>query len=391
MIPNSVSASSLEIADKCLASYAASNFNRAAGFGNEPAKLGTCLHEALETYTNPSFMQSGMWDLEFLLTCFQAAYFKHFGPDTNSAWYHQGMNILTGWHNRPYQKAELHETHILSREVKESFDVPFIWNGVAGKLPCNYIIDRLDQIGDDEYRVVDYKSQRTPWSSEEMYGKIQPRIYALAVQIKYPDAKAICVQYDYLRYEPQAVFFTRDDNVVTWKWLKQAVQRIVDTDVNNAPETLNDGCRYCIRKLTCKALQSNLSVGGVFAYDIDTLSDRFADMQAQLDAMKAAMDSIEHQLLTHAAETSQQEWYTPKSKIKVHIKTTRKVNYDKLSKIVPPEVLAEYPRVNLGDLDRIRLDPRVSSEQRSLLETAIEKTYSEPSIKVSKRGIHDSF
>lgn len=390
MIPNSVSASSLELAEKCLASYAASSFNRGAGFGNEPAKLGTCLHEALETYTNPSFMSNGMWDLEFLLTCFQAAYFKHFGMDTNSEWYQQGMQILTGWHNRPYQKAEMHETNILSREVKESFPVPFVYQGVKGSVPCNYIIDRLDQTGENEYRVVDYKSQRTPWGSEEMYGKIQPRIYSLAIQIKYPDAKSICVQYDYLRYEPQAVFFSKADNVITWKWLKQAVQRIVDTDVNNAPETLNDGCRYCIRKLSCNAVKSNLQVGGIFAYDIYTLSDRFAEMVHQLDAQKSALDNIEHELLTHAQQNGELEWYTDKSKVKVHIKKTRRVNYEKLSKIVPMEVLAEYPRVNLGDLDKIRLDPRLTAEQRSLLETAVDTTYGEPSIKVTKRGIHDS-
>lgn len=390
MIPSSVSASSLELADKCLAAYAASSFNRAAGFGNEPAKLGTCLHEALETYINPAFMSTGMWDLEFLLTCFQAAYFKHFGMDTNSEWYKQGMQILTGWHNRPHQKAEIHETNIVSREVKESFPVPYTTGGMNFEVPCNYIIDRLDQTGDEEYRVVDYKSQRTPWSSEEMYGKIQPRIYALAIQIKYPKAKSICVQYDYLRYEPQAVFFSRNDNIITWKWLKQAVQRIVDTDADKAPETLNDGCRYCIRKLSCKAIQSNIQVGGIFAYDIQTLSDRFADMVAQLDAMKSSMDNIEHELLTHAQQNGELEWYTDKSKVRVQIKKTRRVNYEKLSKIVPTEILAEYPKVNLGDLDRIRLDPRLSAEQRSLLETAVDVTFSEPSIKVTKRGIHDS-
>lgn len=387
MIPTSVSASSLELADKCLASYAASSFNRAAGFGNDPAKLGTCLHEALETYTNPSFMSTGMWDLEFLLTLFQAAYFKHFGPDTTSEWYQQGMQILTGWHNRPYQKAEIHDTKILSREVKESFPVPFTWQGSSGSVPCNYIIDRLDEIGDEEYRVVDYKSQRSPWGPEEMYGKIQPRIYALATQIKYPGAKSICVQYDYLRYEPQAVFFSRDDNVVTWKWLKQAVQRIVDTDEATAPETLNDGCRYCIRKLSCNALKSNLSVGGVFAYDIESLADRFGEMVSQLDAMKSALDIVEHELLTHSQQSGQMEWFTDRSKVKVYIKKTRRVNYQTLSKIVPAEVLAEYPRVNLNDLDKIRADSRLTDIQRSLLATAVDTTYGEPSIKVTKRGI----
>ena len=388
MIPRTVSASSLELADKCLSAYAASSLNRGGtGLSNEPARLGTCLHEALETYTNPAFMAAGMWDLEFLLTCFQAAFFKHFGANTQSDWYKQGMQILTNWHNRPYQQSEIQNTLILSREVKESFPVPYILNGTKCEVPLNYIIDRLDQIGEDEYRVVDYKSQRVPWSSDEMYGKIQPRIYALAIQIKYPQAKSICVQYDYLRYEPQSVYFSRDDNVHTWKWLKQAVQRIVDTDEANAPETLNDGCRYCIRKLSCNAVQANIAVGGVFGYTTDELADRFGDMLSQLDAMRSAMDGIEHELLTHAQESGEMEWYTEKSKVRVAVKKTRRVNHERLLEIVGEEVLREFPRATLGDLDTIRRDPRLTPSQRSLIESAIDTTFSEPSIKVSKRGI----
>lgn len=387
MIPNSVSASSLELADKCLASYAASSLNRGAGFGNDPAKLGTALHGALETYTNPAFIADGMWDLEFLLTCFQAEYFKLFGANTQSTWYKQGMEILTNWHNRPFQKAEIHGTKILSREVKESFPVPYLINGEKKTVPLNYIIDRLDEVGEDEYRVVDYKSQRMPWGSEEMYGKIQPRIYALAIQIKYPNARSICVQYDYLRYEPQSVYFSKEDSANTWRWLKQAVQRIVDTDEGNAPETLNDGCRYCIRKLSCNAVQSNVNAGGIFAYDPDDLADRFGDMVSQLDAMRSAMDSIEHELLVRAQESGEMEWYTSRSKVRVAIKKTRRVNRARLAAIVGEEVLHDFPSVNLGDLDAIRRDPRLTQEQRSMIETAIDSTFSEPSIKVTKKGI----
>lgn len=387
MIPNTVSASSLELADKCLAAYAASSLNRSAGFGNDPAKLGTALHGALEVYTDPAFMATGMWDLEFLLTCFQAEFFKLFGANTKSEWYKQGMDILTNWHNRPYQQSDLQSTTILSREVKESFPVPYMLNGERLFVPLNYIIDRLDQTGEDEYRVVDYKSQRMPWGADEMYGKIQPRIYALAMQIKYPKAKSICVQYDYLRYDPQAVYFSRDDNANTWRWLKQAVQRIVDTDENAAPETLNDGCRYCIRKLSCHAVNSNMAAGGVFAYDVNDLADKFHGMVSQMDAMRSAMDGIEHELLTYAQESGQMEWFTDKSKVRVAIKKTRRVNRERLAAIVGEDVLREFPRVSLGDLDAIRRDARLNSEQRSMIETAIDSTFGEPSIKVTKRGI----
>ncbi len=392
MIPTSVSASSLELAEKCLAAYAASRMNRAAGFGNDPARLGTALHGALDVFTTPGFMESGMWDLEFLLTCFQAEFFKLFGANTKSDWYKQGMEILTNWFQRPYQQQSIQGSKILSREVKESFEVPYQYYSmglpVKGLMKVNYIIDRLDELGEDEYRVVDYKSQRMPWGPEEMMGKIQPRLYALAIQIKYPRAKRIVVQYDYLRYEPTEVTFSREDNADTWRWLKQAVQRIVDTDENHAPETLNDGCRYCIRKLSCKALQSNIQVGGVFAYDINTLADRFGEMAAQLDAIKAMADGIEQDLLVHAQQSGEMEWLTDCNKVRVTIKKTRRVSRHKLVEIIGEDMVNEYGgRVNLGDLDKIRADQRLTPIQRSLLETAVETTFGEPSIKVTKRGI----
>lgn len=388
MIPRSVSASSLELAEKCLASYTASSLNRAAGFGNDPARLGTALHGALEIFTAPGFMQAGMWDLEFLLTCFQAEYFKLFGANTKSDWYKQGMEILTKWHQRPYQQHDIQSNTVVSREIKESFEVPYVFSGVTQKLPVNYIIDRLDNIGGNQYRVVDYKSQRMPWGPEEMLGKIQPRLYALAIQIKYPQSKTVLVQFDYLRYEPTEVTFSKDDNVDTWRWLKQAVQRIVDTDESSPPETLNDGCRYCIRKLSCNALKSNIQVGGAFSYDMQTLADRFGEMVSQIDGLKSAADNIEQDLLVHAQQSGEMEWFTDNNKVRVSIKKTRRVSRSRLVEIIGEDIVNEFGRVNLGDIETIRADPRLTMEQRSMLETAIETTYGEPSIKVIKRGIN---
>jgi hypothetical protein len=110
-------------------------------------------------------------------------------------------------------------------------------------------------------------------------------------------------------------------------------------------------------------------------------------MVSQLDAMRSAMDSIEHDLLVRAQESGEMQWETTRSKVRVAIKKTRRVNRQRLSDIVGEEVLRDFPSVNLGDLDAIRRDPRLTQAQRSMIETAIDSTFSEPSIKVTKKGI----
>lgn len=395
MIPVSVSASSLKNAEQCLSMYSATNIKHGASLGNDAAKLGTTLHYALETYTEPSMMTGKVWDLDFLIACFQAGFFKYFGPNTKSPWYKDGVDILTGWHYRPTQKSEIHDSKIISREAKSFFTVPYLQRGendqpdTPAGMKVNYIIDRLDETGPGSYRVVDYKSQRNPYSPEEMMGDIQVRLYALAIQIMHPDATSISVQFDFLRYDRVTVHFSKEDNAHTWRWLKQAVQRIVDTPEDGAPETLGYGCRYCIRKLSCKTLQSNVAVGGIFSFSLEELADRFGEMSSQISGMSSSADEVEMQLLKAALESGEHEWYTPNNKVKVYIRKTRRVNVDVLTGIVGDAIIGEFKgSIKLSDVETIRADPRLTPTQRSLLETAVDITFGEPSIKITKRGIN---
>jgi hypothetical protein len=65
MIPKSVSASSLDVAEKCMAMYRASHLDRGAGLGNPAAQLGTTLHAALEKFVDPSMIKSRRLGLGF--------------------------------------------------------------------------------------------------------------------------------------------------------------------------------------------------------------------------------------------------------------------------------------------------------------------------------------
>lgn len=382
MIPRSVSASALEVARTCLARYKATSIERAAGVQHPAAMLGTTLHLALEKFTEPMTRGSKSWDWATLYECYVKAFQEIWGHDTRDDWFEDGRSILEKWYNRPDQQSDIQDVDIVSREVKKSFDVPYFLAGQRNKVPCNYIIDRLDRLDETVFRVVDYKSQRSPLNPDELKKKIQARLYALAVQIEYPFAEEIWVQFDFLRYDRVAVLFKREDNVNTWTYLKEQVQRIVDTPDSNVPETLNEGCRYCPRKFTCTALQSNLRIGGIFSLNVDQLAILHYQTKSQMEALKSMADDIETALLHYASENDMLEWDGPNYKAKISARKTRTVDRDLMAEIIGPELMAAYGRLNVGDIDALRRDPRLSPAQASLLETAIGYKLSDPSVKV---------
>jgi hypothetical protein len=389
MIPTSVSASALETASQCLARYKATAIQKGAGINNPAAMLGSTLHAALEKFVDPLMIKAGVWDWDFLLTLYTHAFQDIFGSDEETRWFDDGKQILWNWFNRKDIQDDLREAEILSREVKENFPVPYKYEGNKYEVPLNYIMDRFDQLGPNEYRVVDYKSQRLPLKPDELRRKIQAKVYALACQIKYPNAEKIWVQFDFLRYDRVAVLFTRDDNITTWRSIKRAVQRIVDTPENDplhpVPETLNENCRYCPRKYTCQTLQRNLRIGGVMGLEVDQLALIYHDLKSQLDGLKQMTDEVEGMLIKHAVENDILEWDGDLTSVTIKARTRRKINREKISEILGPQIMAEYGRINVSDLPDLRNDRRLTPTQRSLLETAVEHEPYEPQVRVTRR------
>jgi hypothetical protein len=389
MVPYSISASSLETANNCLAWYKASSMDKGGGFQNDAALLGTTLHLTLERYLEPIENGFKEWSWDTLKKLYIQAYSEIFKGGQQGDIYEDGLRIIEKWFNRPDMRSEILDAAILSREVKKNFPVPY-YDGAGtllGKIPLNYIIDRLDLTDDECYRIVDYKSQRAPLTPEQLFDKLQARIYALAIQIEHPNAREIMVQFDFLRYDRVAVVFTKADNILTWERLKAQLDRIISTPPDNPPETLNQSCRFCPRKLTCSALQRNLRVGGIFSLSMDELAERYLEMKSQLDAMKSAAEEVEVHLLQYARDNDMLEWDGPGYSVKVAGRRQRVIDRDRAALILGADLMKEYGRLNVSDLDTLRKDPRVTDAQASLLQTAVSYQYSDPSIKITRKSV----
>jgi hypothetical protein len=371
---------------ECPAKFQAMMIDRAGTFSGDAATLGSCLHSVLEEFVNPVDMAVGNWDWDKMEFLWFSAWLKFFPgqPPRGDIW-DDGLKILQGWFNRTGMLQDIQEGVVVSREIKHFFPVPYLYEGEKGEVNFNYIIDRLDQIDDTTWRVVDYKSQRIPWSAEEMRKKLQVLLYALAVKIAHPEATKIWVQFDFLRSGTVSVLFEYDDLVDAWRLVKTLLQQVVDTDVDATPERLNENCGYCVRKLRCITLLKH-RVHGILGMSEDDLAAAYLDLKDSIKALGILKEEIENSFLVKAAAEDILDWYTEEGMlIKVTAPSRRSINRDRMSDILGKELMTKYGRINVGDLDTLRADPALTFEQKSLLNSAIEMKQGELGISIKRK------
>jgi RecB family exonuclease len=389
VLPKTLSASSIKTWMACPSRFVAENIHRGANFQGDAALLGTTLHAALEDFIGGvKIHKTYMWEEDVLLELYDKYYKQLISPDINTEWYREGRAILIGWFNRPYMLEDIIGCKIISLEEKNFFEVPVL-DRVANeiiKIRFNYIMDRFDDLGGGEIRVVDYKSQRQPLRAEDLRENIQAKVYALAALILYPNATRIWVDFDFLRHEKIGVVFTREDAKNTWQTLKQIAQDIMDTDEDDASEQLNPECTYCVRKPSCLKLRSNIDAGGVMGLDIDDLAEVMADIADKLKGLNQLKNEVEKRLLMHGEETDQIEWDAPVGRVKVGASGRRDMDFDKLSAILGPAIVAECKgRLTLSVVDDLILSGRLTPSQQAAVRGITKKKYGESYVRVTRR------
>lgn len=403
MIPKSLSATSLHVASMCMDRWNAEYMQRARGMGNSAADTGSAVHGGFEKYVEAVYInKTHKPNFELLNTFYQMSYVQVFGTtDMDTAEFKDGYELIKKW----YARTDLSGRQVVSVERRKQTPIPY--NHPDGAvhscdicaphkskyapgtcfIPFTYIIDRLDLLDEGMYEVVDYKSQRIPFSPEEFEGKIQVRAYALMVQIEHPDAQRVKVTLDFLRHEPVSVWFTREDNIQFWKWLTTETQRIVDTKPIEIKPTLNPECMYCVKKVTCKLIQSNIAVGGIHSLDPDEKVDLKFQLENQKKAIGYILQELDDSLLRLAAESETLDWDTTDGKYTASVTVGRRRAFDSnaAAQIMGPELFAQMGSMTLGNLEKIIKDTSVPKEVRDQLSQLIYKTNGNPGLKIKPK------
>jgi hypothetical protein len=383
MIPKSLSASALSTAETCLARYHAENFTRTPSMNNNAASVGSSVHFGLEHFVKGVYLEKKVeWsNIDYLIDMYKLGYTETFGSsDFETPEFEDGLELTKNWHER----TEITDT-VVSCEVKDHFMV----KTSAGEIPFNYIWDRADQIDEKTFRVVDYKTIRLPVSAEDLKLKIQPRAYALAAQIKWPEAERIWVTYDLLRHDQVGAVFTKEDNINFWKFLRRATERIIATPETKVPETLNPECRFCVRKARCTALNKAITGGTIFSVTPDEAAHRKLEIDSQIKGLEALSNELDKILLAEAEARDEFEWDTDSVSVKISASKRRQVNSNAVSHVVGPELTAKYGNFTLSNVDKMLKEDVLTLEQKMELKNLISVKWGEPTAKIKPRSSLD--
>lgn len=361
-----LSASSIDTFEGCEARFYATYVDKGAEISGDAAIGGTTVHEALDEIVNSGIIHDMA---TFTLKACYDIYNKHAARHRLRAdQIKVGHHMIKTWHD--YHMLYGFET-ILSTEVKETFTLT---HPVLGSIPVTYIFDRADWSDQmQSLKIVDYKSFAAPMAVDELYRKVQVRIYALAgaIQYKHLNPMAIWVEYWLLRYGPIAVAFSRDDNLATWKYLQDVWERIEASD--GTVETINNGCRWCIRKTSCEALKRHVGAGGILGLGPERIARELADTKNRISALNGLKTDLEDALSDFLDENDTTEFMF-ETGVSVSLKPTKRRDIDgaNAAAVLGPELTAHYGTIGVTVLDKILKDePSLTDDQRHKLKLLI--------------------
>lgn len=381
MIPKSLSASSILVSEACMARWKAENYDRTPQMVNDPAGVGSSVHFALEHFVKAVYLDKTIeWtDVQYLNDMYILGYTTTFdSTDHDTDNFRDGATLVANWYHR-FREGLPHE--VLSCEVKENFMV----KTSVGDIPFNFIWDRADYRGDDVYEVVDYKTLRAFVRPEDLKQKIQPRAYALAAQIKWPNAKRIWVRFDMLRHdESVAVAFTREENADTWRYIKRAAERIIATDEDKVEEKVNDECKWCIRKANCDTLAKVRTGGSVLGMTLEELVERKFYLDAQTTAIKYAQEELDKAIVKEAEQREEIEFEVGDYKVDITARKTRKPNSAAIAHLVGPELSRKYGTFTVTNVEKMLKAESLGADVRQRIADEMPGTWGEPHAKITK-------
>lgn len=383
MIPKSLSATSLEVAEACMARWEVEHFHRSKGMSGRAATLGSSVHGGLEMYVKQMLKTGKPPTLAELLDFYKMSFMMCFGTaEASGDEYEEGVVMLKDWFKRTVWDG----VTVLSIEVKDHFDVMTS----IGAIPLNYIWDRFDQTGPNEYRVMDYKTNKWGLNPGDLKDKIQARVYGLAAQVKYPQADKIWVEFDMLRHDgPVGRAFSRDDNIATYRFIQALAEKIIATGEGEGEETLNPTCLFCPRKQDCKALTKNIKHGGVFKLEeVGELVDQRAMLEWQAKAVAAAIKELDSIILPNAKELDAQFFESAVNRLDISVAGRRSIDGEMAEKVLGPELFEQYggKTFTVGNAEKLIKSDELTPEQKAELRGLIYTNYGEPRVKIKPKN-----
>ena len=377
----SLSATSIKNYEDCPAMWEATSHTRIPSESGEAALLGTVCHEALEAFVRAEYhLMDREIQAKTLADLYQTIYHANF---PSAKMFEDGRRMLMLWLERC--DAEYWSNRkVLSTEVKESFTL-LLGPDRSVPVPFNFIWDRCDRIhlndgGEFEIEVVDYKSWRVPRGADYIRDSIQGAAYALAAHQKYPDATRIWVTMDQLRHGPVSVCYTAAEAEATLMRIMLVGNKIFNTFASGSDfeEKPGEGCRYCIRKMTCNAVQQVENVKPLIkSENVNELARAFYRLTHAVKAQQAALEEIGSWLAAEAEHRDTTLIETESFNVSFKATGRRTVtDPHRLAAIVGRDIMARDGSLPISQVDKLLKSDELSDRQKAEIKSLIQKNWS---------------
>lgn len=386
MQPKTLSASSLNNWEECPAKFGASNIDYTPELGKkEPAKVGTCVHEALQFGVQRVYIDKDMtWAdaLKYMIEVYNAAFAREFGTaDRTSEWYKDGLSLIKVW----YKRTNLEGKEILAVEEKKRLADIF-----PGGILLTYIFDRVERWIDEDGRkilkVIDYKTERSNYTHDALIKKLQVRIYGMCAAVEFKDWQPdeIWVELDMLRFEPISVMITYEDNLETLQYLRDTGQNILDAVREELPRFVGAGCRYCPISFSCEPLIASAEAGSVMSInDINEIVAKREFFAGSIKAMEILVTQLDSAIHAYAEDQGRTKFVAGGHPVTITAPSRRGVDASLAAKIIGPEIMAQVASLTIGEVDKLmKPDSPLTDEQREKLKKLIGKKYGNPGLKI---------
>lgn len=198
--------------------------------------FGTKVHDSLKFFHNQTPLLPTLNDFKiFFINSWQPENIAWKSPEEERAFYNEGLRILEAYYN----KNAASNFNIVDLET--FIEAPVKDHIITGK------IDRIDKISDDEFEIIDYKTNRKMPSQEKIENNLQLNVYAIAFLNRWPNFnnKKIKLSLYFLRHNEKISTFKKDDLLEeTKRKILKIILLIEQGQFPPLPGALCDWCGY---------------------------------------------------------------------------------------------------------------------------------------------------
>ncbi len=272
---------------QCPKSYQLHYIQKAPSAPNASLLFGSLLHAALERVYREILAGklSGRFPEDRLLAAYKDEWSK--SGLTEFALFQEGLSILGAFAR---QHALVDHTSIVA--IEQEFRLSVDRFQVLG------YIDRVDMVDDETVAIIDYKSNRTIFTREEVDHGLQLSIYAMAARMLWPWAKKVRLGLYLLRHGILMETTRTEEDLAAAREYIAMLGRETES-AKEFPARLNENCVWCDHNAQCPTYHRAL-LGKVEAVcqdekDLEAVArerEEVARMAKVLYARKEALEKI---------------------------------------------------------------------------------------------------